>query len=176
MGYKIFIFLWILTSHSSLAQVDFKIEDLRKNNSTIKLDLEIRNTTNKDFILKKYQRKMDVVDYYTLEGADSLNYEGMSFLVSNGKEYVKIDYFPIELKHRSKFSNWLDFLFLKAYNIFSSNELKVHGNSTKNKSIKIDLNGLQLSEGEFFIQIVYHLPSTDRFIGSNMMLFQHQVP
>lgn len=162
--------LLLLIGYQSSAQIEFSILRMKKTNSNIKVELEIENRSTADFIVKNYRNKMNVVDYLSLEIADSLNYEGMSFLVKSDNSYLDIANFPFEFKHKTKLGNWLDLIWLKVRNAFTRNELVVPANSKINRHITIDIDGLEMLDGEKYLQVVYHKADTKNYIVSNAVL------
>lgn len=165
---------FIFIGYSALGQVELKASDLKLKKDKIHLDIAFVNKTDSTIVLDNYKKKMNVIDYLSIEEADTLNYYGMSFLVFRNTELVKIEHLPLELKHKSKIANWIDFFWLKIRNIFRQKKIRIESHSTKSERLKIDLNGLKLSQGEFSIQVVYYIKGDENFVLSNALPFYYE--
>jgi hypothetical protein len=155
-----------------IGQVSLLIEQFEKTNSSINLNLKVTNESEDYILLKRVKKKYDVIDYFTPAASDSINYEGVSFLLFKDRDILKVDWFPINLRHRSKLVNWLDLFWLKIKNAFTNSNLELEGNTSINKKVIVNLDGFGLKEsGVYTLQIVYHLPNTKMLITSNEINF-----
>ena len=177
MDFKLYFLLIVISiSYSDgFGQVSLAIEEFEEANSSIKLNIKLTNESEKDIQIKRVKNRYDAIDYFTPVESDSINYEGISFLLFEGKDTLKVNTFPVDLQHRSKLANWLDLFWLKIKRTFINDNLSINGNTSVIKKVKIKLDGFLMSKEVMYgLQMVYYLPNTEKVITSNKINFRYK--